>query len=121
MTHYLNGFVPDVECTTCNGHGEVCGVNPNRRSRFVGMDDLSPDDFTVECQDCGGRFLRHVRGRAACHHGRTLPARHQRKAEAVMTNTRLLTLRDMLFIIAVAIPAFIMGMVAWPAPGGVGI
>lgn len=58
MTHYLNGFVPDVECTTCNGHGEVCGVNPNRRSRFVGMDDLSPDDFTVECADCAGHGWR---------------------------------------------------------------
>ena len=58
MTHYLNGFVTDVECTTCNGHGEVCGVNPNRRSRFVGMDDLSPDDFTVECSDCAGHGWR---------------------------------------------------------------
>lgn len=58
MTHYLNGFVPDVECTTCNGNGEVCGVNPNRRSRFVGMDDLSPYDFTVECADCAGHGWR---------------------------------------------------------------
>ena len=31
-----------------------CGVNPNRRSRFVGMDDLSPDDFTVRCEKCLG-------------------------------------------------------------------
>lgn len=54
MTHYTRGFVPDIECTRCNGTGEVCGVNPNRRSRFVGMDDLSPDDFTVECSDCCG-------------------------------------------------------------------
>ena len=58
MTHYLTGFVPDIECPTCNGHGEVCGVNPNRRSRFVGMDDLSPDDFTVECADCCGHGWR---------------------------------------------------------------
>lgn len=43
-----------VECPNCNGYGEVCGVNPNRRSRFVGMDDLSPDDFTVECPKCAG-------------------------------------------------------------------
>lgn len=21
MTHYLNGFTPDVECKTCNGNG----------------------------------------------------------------------------------------------------
>lgn len=43
-----------AECPECNGNGEVCGVNPNRRSRFVGMDDLSPDDFTVECPKCLG-------------------------------------------------------------------
>lgn len=58
MTHYFNGFAADIECTTCNGHGEVCGVNPNRRSRFVGHDDLSPDDFTVECPDCHGHGWR---------------------------------------------------------------
>lgn len=58
MTHYLNGFTPDVECEACNGHGEVCGVNPNRRSRFVGQDDLSPDDFTVECAACAGSGFR---------------------------------------------------------------
>ncbi|GLI99164.1 hypothetical protein [Sphingobium sp. BS19] len=52
--HYFNGFVPDRECDACNGHGEVCGVNPNHRSRFVGYDDLSPGDFTVECQACAG-------------------------------------------------------------------
>jgi RecJ-like exonuclease len=44
----------DVECPDCNGNGEVCGVNPNRRSRFVGHDDLSPDDFTVDCPRCLG-------------------------------------------------------------------
>ena len=58
MTHYLNGFAPDIECPRCNGHGEVCGVNPNRRSRFVGHDDLSPDDFTVECSECCGTGWR---------------------------------------------------------------
>lgn len=47
-------MIIDVECPDCNGHGEVCGVTPNRRSRFVGMDDLSPDDFTVECPRCTG-------------------------------------------------------------------
>ena len=45
---------PEIECPACNGHGEVCGVNPNRRSRFVGHDDLSPDDFTVDCEACAG-------------------------------------------------------------------
>lgn len=58
MTHYLSGFIPDIECPTCNGTGEVCGVNPNRRSRFVGMDDLSPDDFTIECSACAGHGWR---------------------------------------------------------------
>lgn len=44
----------DVECPDCNATGEVCGVNPNRRSRFVGQDDLSPDDYTIECPRCLG-------------------------------------------------------------------
>ena len=47
-------MIIDVECPRCHGNGEVCGVNPNRRSRFVGSDDLSPDDFTVECPRCLG-------------------------------------------------------------------
>ena len=47
-------MIVDVECPDCNGMGEVCGVNPNRRSRFVGHDDLSPDDFTVGCPGCLG-------------------------------------------------------------------
>lgn len=51
MTH-------EIECPNCNGYGEVCGVRPNRRSRFVGMDDLSPDDFTVPCEACSGRGWR---------------------------------------------------------------
>jgi len=56
-TRSYEGVLPmmvDVECPNCNGMGEVCGVNPNRRSRFVGMDDLSPDDFTVRCEKCLG-------------------------------------------------------------------
>lgn len=44
----------DVECPDCHGNGEVCGVTSSRRSRFVGMDDLSPDDFTVTCPRCLG-------------------------------------------------------------------
>lgn len=47
-------MIIDVECPRCHGNGEVCGVNPNRRSRFVGSDDLSPDDYTVECPRCLG-------------------------------------------------------------------
>jgi len=56
-TRSYEGVLPmiiDVECPKCNGRGEVCGVNPNRRSRFVGMDDLSPDDYTVQCPKCLG-------------------------------------------------------------------
>ena len=43
-----------TECPRCNGTGEVCGVTPSRRSRFVGYDDLSPDDYTVACPRCLG-------------------------------------------------------------------
>ena len=39
---------------SCHGQGEVCGVTPNRRSRFVGYDDLSPDDYTRTCPHCLG-------------------------------------------------------------------
>lgn len=44
----------DVECPRCFGMGEVCGVSHSRRSRFVGQDDLSPDDYTVACPKCEG-------------------------------------------------------------------
>ncbi len=44
-----------VECPQCHGQGEVCGVAPSRRSRFVGMDDLSPHDYTVDCPRCLGK------------------------------------------------------------------
>lgn len=54
----MDYLAPDVECPACHGHGEVCGVNPNRRSRFVSNDDLSPDDFTVECAECCGTGWR---------------------------------------------------------------
>ena len=47
-------MIIDVECPRCYGSGEVCGVTPNRRSRFVGYDELSPDDYTVECPRCLG-------------------------------------------------------------------
>lgn len=47
-------MIIDVECPTCDGNGEVCGVNPSRRSRFVGSDDLSPDDFQITCPRCLG-------------------------------------------------------------------
>ena len=47
-------MIVDIECPQCDGMGEVCGVTPNRRSRFVGYDDLSPDDYTVACPKCLG-------------------------------------------------------------------
>ena len=47
-------MIIDVECPFCHGNGEVCGVNPSRRSRFVGIDDISSDDFTVDCPRCMG-------------------------------------------------------------------
>lgn len=50
----LRKILIDVECPLCNGTGEVCGVNPSRRSRFVSDDDLSPDDYTIECPRCLG-------------------------------------------------------------------
>lgn len=47
-------MIISAECPRCYGTGEVCGVTPNRRSRFVGYDDLSPDDYTVPCPRCLG-------------------------------------------------------------------
>ena len=44
----------NVECPDCHGNGEVCGVEPSSRSRFVGTDDLSPDDYTIICPKCLG-------------------------------------------------------------------
>ncbi len=48
-------MIIDVECPTCFGTGEVCGVVPSRRSRFVGMDDMDPSDFTRSCPRCLGQ------------------------------------------------------------------
>ena len=47
-------MILSTECPRCYGNGEVCGVTPSRRSRFVGHDDLSPDDYTVACPRCLG-------------------------------------------------------------------
>ena len=47
-------MIISTECPRCTGTGEVCGVTPSRRSRFVGYDDLSPDDYTVACPRCLG-------------------------------------------------------------------
>jgi DnaJ-class molecular chaperone len=48
-------MIIDVECPQCYGHGEVTSSSPSMRSRFVGRDDLSPDDFTEPCPRCLGR------------------------------------------------------------------
>lgn len=47
-------MIIDVECPTCHGNGEVCGGTPSRRSRFIGRDDLSPDDCCEPCPKCLG-------------------------------------------------------------------
>lgn len=47
-------MIIDTECSRCNGTGEVVASTPNRWSRFVGWDDLYPDDFTEPCPTCGG-------------------------------------------------------------------
>lgn len=47
-------MVVDVECPQCNGLGEVCGITPSLRSRFVGYGDLTPDDYAVPCPKCLG-------------------------------------------------------------------
>lgn len=47
-------MIIDVECPTCNGLGEVTGSTPSIRSRYVGRDDLNPDDYAEPCPRCGG-------------------------------------------------------------------
>ena len=42
------------DCPKCDGNGEVQDTTPNRRSRFVGYGDLSPEDYVVTCDMCGG-------------------------------------------------------------------
>jgi len=49
MTHYLNGFVPDVECTRCDGNGWI-----PRRWAFNSRVQLSEED----CPDCCGHGWR---------------------------------------------------------------
>lgn len=54
-------MIIDTECSRCNGTGEVVASTPNRWSRFVGWDDLYPDDFTEPCPTCGGSGQRFSR------------------------------------------------------------
>jgi len=47
-------MIIDVECPRCNGFGEMLGGTRNMRSRMVGHDDISPDDFGEPCPKCAG-------------------------------------------------------------------
>lgn len=47
-------MLEDVECPDCNGIGETNAASRSQRSRYVGYDDLSPDDYTEQCPKCGG-------------------------------------------------------------------
>lgn len=49
MTHYLNGFVPDVECPRCNGNGWL-----PRRWGFNSRVQLTEEN----CPDCCGHGWR---------------------------------------------------------------
>lgn len=42
------------DCPDCNGLGNVISTTPSHRSRFVGFDDLDPDDYSEPCQKCDG-------------------------------------------------------------------
>ncbi|QUT07896.1 hypothetical protein KFK14_11205 [Sphingobium phenoxybenzoativorans] len=46
--HYLNGFVPDVECTDCDGNGFTMKRQPR----------LGPGIYEVECGTCCGHGWR---------------------------------------------------------------
>ncbi|MEC9017667.1 MAG: hypothetical protein VYC29_07110 [Pseudomonadota bacterium] len=49
MTHYLNDFVPEVECTRCDGNGWL-----PRRWAFNSRVQLTEED----CPDCHGHGWR---------------------------------------------------------------
>lgn len=48
MTHYPNGFAPDVECTDCDGNGFTMKRQPR----------LGPGIYEVECETCCGHGWR---------------------------------------------------------------
>lgn len=48
MTHYLNGFVPDIECKLCDGNGWIERRNPR----------LGPGIYQEDCPDCLGEGWR---------------------------------------------------------------
>ena len=45
-------MIIDIECPQCNGEGKVMGVAPSKRALFVSYDDLSPDDYALDCPNC---------------------------------------------------------------------
>lgn len=47
-------MIVDIECSRCNGLGELVGGTPSQRARFVLLDDLDPDDYADLCPKCGG-------------------------------------------------------------------
>lgn len=49
MTHYLNGYVPDIECPACNGNGWL-----PRRWGFNSRVQLTEED----CPECLGHGYR---------------------------------------------------------------
>lgn len=48
MTHYLNGFSPDIECPTCDGNGWI----EQRNLR------LGSGVYQEDCPDCHGHGWR---------------------------------------------------------------
>lgn len=50
MTHYLNGFTPDIECKACDGNGFTMKSQP-RLGRGI---------YEVECEECCGHGWRSM-------------------------------------------------------------
>lgn len=48
MSHYLNGFTPDVECTDCDGNGFTMKRQPR----------LGRGLYEVDCETCCGHGWR---------------------------------------------------------------
>ncbi len=48
MTHYLNGFAPDIECKLCDGNGWIERCNPQ----------LGRGVYQEDCPDCCGHGWR---------------------------------------------------------------
>lgn len=48
MTHYLNGFAPDIECTACHGDGHILKRAPR----------LGRGLYEITCEECLGHGWR---------------------------------------------------------------